>query len=68
MQMTITGTMAYCISAQFVSLYAMENVFYMAMVGLVCLKLVHLKEVADAEEETAQMFEMRREMEYSMMS
>ena len=68
MQMTITGTMAYCISAQFVSLYAMENVFYMATVGLVCLKLVHLKEVADAEEETARMFEMRKEMEYSLMS
>ena len=68
MQMTITGIIAYCISAQFVSLYAMENVFYMAAVGLVCLKLVHLKQVEDAEEETAQMFEMRKEMEYSLMS
>jgi len=64
-QMTFTAVFAYCTSAQFVSLYAMESVFYTTAVGLVCLKLIHLQKEADEQAETERMFEMRREMEYA---
>lgn len=65
MQMVFVACIAYCLSAQFVSLYALEGVFYTATVGLIGLKLTYLKKLEDDQRETEEMLEMQREMGYS---
>ncbi|MDO4628894.1 MAG: O-antigen ligase family protein [Planctomycetia bacterium] len=65
MQMVFVACVSYCLSAQFVSLYAMEGVFYTATIGLVGLKLTHLKKLEDDRRETEEMLEMQRDMGYS---
>ena len=64
-QMVFVAVISYGISAQFVSLYAMESVFYTIAIGLIILKLVWLQKLADDQRETEEMLTQQREMGYS---
>ncbi len=65
MQMVFVASVAYCASAQFVSLYSLEGVFYTVTIGLIGLKLTFLKKLEDDQRETEEMLEMQRDMGYS---
>ncbi len=64
-QMTFVAVCSYCVSSQFVSLYALENVFYVATIGLVVFKQTYLKKVSDEIQESEEMLEQQRKMGYS---
>lgn len=64
-QMTVVAVLAYGVSAQFVSLYAMESVFYTITVGMIVLKIIGLDQEARSQRETEELLAMQQEMGYS---
>lgn len=65
-RMVFVAVIAYGISAQFVSLYAMESVFYTITIGLIILKIIHLQALEEKEQERIRMLEMQERYGYSM--
>ncbi len=64
-QMVFVAVVSYGISAQFVSLYAMESVFYTITIGMVILKLIWLQKLQDDKMGTEAMLIQQREQGYS---
>jgi len=65
-RMVFVAIVAYGCSAQFVSLYAMESVFYTITIGLIILKIIHLQALEEKEQERLRMLEMQERYGYSM--
>lgn len=64
-QMVFVAVVSYGISAQFVSLYAMESVFYTIAIGMIILKLIWLQKLEDDKRETEEMLTQQMERGYS---